>query len=169
MKLIEALKKLNFYKEKMDDLKKKIRDHSADMDFENPIYENQLEKVSEWMQMHNDTVKEYGRLKYCISKTNNETMVSIDLFGKSVTKSIFEWIIRRRELIMYEKAAWSCLTDKGLQDRNLQQSSGEIKTLKIRRYYDPVKRDKALFNLGEEPCLIDGALEIANATTDLIE
>ena len=169
MKIIEAMKKIKHLEEKTGDLSEKIKMHCADMDFENPVYSNQKEIVSGWIQSHNDVVKEISRLKYCLHKTNVMVEIPIIINGKSITKSIDEWIHRRHIGINLEKRAWQSLTDKNLKDQQILQSSGDIKLIKIRRYYDPKERDEYLSLLNEEPSIIDGTLEIANATIDLME
>ena len=41
--------------------------------------------------------------------------------------------------------------------------------VKLIRYYEPAKRDTAMDILRREPYTIDGALEVVNAVTDLVE
>lgn len=97
------------------------------------------------------------------------TPVTIIIDDKEVTKSITEWINRRRLLAALDKKTWSSLTNRGLRDNRIQQSQGTIIDVKVRYYFDPVKRDKMLDILTSEPFLIDSKLEVVNATTDLIE
>lgn len=169
MKIIEALKKINELTKKHVDLTEKIHQHCADMDFETSVYVNQQEKISEWLQSAKDIIQEIGRLKYCIQKTNVMTDVTIIIDDKEVTKSITEWINRRRLLAALDKKTWSSLTNRGLRDNRIQQSQGTIIDVKVRYYFDPVKRDKMLDILTSEPFLIDSKLEVVNAITDLIE
>jgi len=65
---------------------------------------------------------------------------------------------------MYKK-----LTDRNLREGILQNSMGQPTEVKIVRCYDPKARDERIMALESEPSLIDGKLEIANATIDLIE
>ncbi len=46
---------------------------------------------------------------------------------------------------------------------------GSITQIRIRRYYDPAVRDAKRELYRGEPSIIDGVLEVVNATTDLIE
>ena len=173
MKIIEALKKTKDLARKADDIKQKISQYHADMDFEQPTYktpEDQRKQIDEWLQAHSDIIKEIGKLKYQIQKTNVTHRVPIDMGGEIVTKSLYEWIDRRRSFATMERAAWDALNDKGLKNEGkVQKSDGNLITVSIRRYYDPKTRDKKREALSSEPSIVDGALEIANATLDLIE
>lgn len=50
----------------------------------------------------------------------------------------------------------------------LRASASESVHVTIIRNYDPVVRDKKLVTFKSEPYEIDAALEVVNATTDLI-
>lgn len=169
MKIIEALKKCKDLVRKADDLKVKISKNCADIDFETPLYTDQRGQVSEWIQAHGDVLKEILRLKHLIQKTNVSTPVSIEVDGKTVTKSICEWIVRRKYLIPIQLNMYSSIGDRGLKEGSFQQTNGLTSQAKIRRYYDPQERDKKMESLQQEPFLIDSRLEIVNATTDLVE
>lgn len=169
MKIIEAMKQIKDLQRKADDLKRKIGAHSADLDFETPLYENQKGQVAEWLQAHSDILKEVLRLRIAIQRTNLETMVTITVGGKAVTKCIAEWIHRRRDLAGEEYKAWSQLTDRGLKEGTITQSTGQLKEVKIRRYFDPLTRDQKIDEFRSEPHNIDATLEVVNAITDLIE
>lgn len=169
MKLIEALKKVKDLHKKADDLKEKISKHCADLDCETPVYADQKEQISRWVQSHSDILKEILSLNYRIAKTNLLTKVTIELGEKHVEKTIFEWILRRRKLAETEMLLWKSIGDRGLREGGINQSSGTIVQVKIRRYYDPKERDHKLSELSSEPSIIDGKLEIANCITDLLE
>lgn len=169
MKIIEALKKIKDLQKKADDLRSKLKSHSAHMDFETPPYQNQKEQVSQWLQAHSDILKEILRLRIAIMKTNLSTTIDIDLGGKTVSKTIAEWIYRRRDLAAAEKLAWQGLTDRGLKEGLAQNSMGINVQVKIIRCYEPAARDLAIAALDSEPTTIDGKLEIANAVTELLE
>jgi hypothetical protein len=169
MKLIEAMKKVKALQEKADDLRTKVSKHSADLDYETPLYTDQKKQVSEWLQAHSDIMKEILKLRIAIQKTNLATNVTISLGDKDVTKTIAEWIHRRRDLAGLEFEAWKKLTDRGLKEGTIQQSTGQLKEIKIRRYYDPVERDKKQELYRSEPQVIDATLEVINAVTDLVE
>lgn len=175
MKIIEGMKRVKQLKEKAADLVTKIATHSADYDFETPIYTDQREQVRQWLQAHSDIIKEILRLTVAIQRTNLATNVTIELGTKPVTKTIAEWIHRRgmgkglHGLARLELEAWSKLTDKNLKEGTVKQSSGELREVKIRRYYDPAQRDQMMELYRTEPHLIDATLEVVNATTDLIE
>lgn len=172
MKLIQAMKQIKDLQRKADDLKAKVKQFCADMDFETPVYGSvpkQKEQIDQWIQAHTDIMKEILRLRLAIQKTNLETSVSINLGGKAVTKSIAGWIHRRRDLANNDLAMWSCLTDRGLKDGKTQSTSGQEVIMKVRRYYEPAIKDEMTELYRSEPMIIDSTLEVINAVTDLIE
>jgi len=173
MKIIEGMKKIKDLQKKAEDYRGKITQYHADVDFENPTYgtvDDQKAQVSKWMQGHSDIIKEIGELKTRIQKTNILTSVTIELGDKKVSKTLAEWILRRREGALLEKSAWDALNDRGLMERGqAKKSTGEVIEVKLRRYYDPKERDAKKEALRSEPFVIDGALEVINATTDLLE
>ncbi len=170
MKIIEALKKLKDLARKADDLKDKVQKHCADLDCESPIYPDQKRQVSEWTQAHSDIVKEILTLRYAIQKTNIMTNVSIELDGKHVTKTIAEWIHRRKDLAKMEESLWQSLSDRGLRDSSYQVTKeSPLTQIKRRLYFDPLERDRKREIFRSEPSKIDSTLEIINATTELLE
>jgi uncharacterized protein Yka (UPF0111/DUF47 family) len=171
MKIIEALKKIKDLRRKADDLKEKIKLHCADLDCETAPYPDQRRQVAEWLQAHSDIIKEILHLKMSISRTNLATLVTIELGGKQVTKSIMEWIERRRELAKLEEDVHRMLTDRGLKDtyQNQLTPNAPITIIKKRLYFDPVERDRKIEMFRSEPSIIDATLEITNAITSLIE
>lgn len=168
MKIIEALKSLKDLDQKAFDLRAKIKDHSAYASFETPRYPDQKLQVSGWLQAHRDILQLIEKTQYLLQKTNVTVMVTIDLQGKKVTKSIAEWILRRRKLVALEVESYKLLTDKGIKEGQGQGPSGTLE-IKLIRAYEPKERDEKLEYLRAEPALIDGALEIVNATTDLLK
>jgi hypothetical protein len=169
MKIIEALKAGKELQRKADDLKSKVAQYCVHLSNEQPVYKEQAEQVKQWIQAYQDIIKEILRLRIAIQKTNLATDVSIIIDGKTVTKSIAEWIHRRRDLAVMEASIFNGLTDRGLREGQLKQSTGEIVNVTIVRYYDPATRDKMKEIYTSEPSLIDARLEITNATTDIIE
>lgn len=170
MKLIEAMKQIKDLQVKAEDLKKKIQHNHAHLSYESPIYgAEQKNRIDEWLQGYSDILKEILRLRVAIQKTNISTDVAIELGGKSVKKTIAEWIHRRRDLANLERGVWEAMNDKGLQEQRVKQSTGELLEVKIIRYYEPAKRDEKIELFRSEPMKIDSTLEIINAVTDLIE
>jgi len=172
MKLIEAMKQIKTLTAKAEDLRKKVQQYCADLDFETPTYgtaEEQRETVRGWIQAHSDVVKEILRLRVAIQRTNLQSNVAITLGDKAVTKSIAEWIHRRRDLAALDFESWKMLTDRGLKEGNIQTTAGGSKEIRIRRYYTPAERDKNLELYRAEPTTIDATLEVANAITELVE
>jgi len=170
MKIIEGLKKVKELEKKINDLIAKVELASADTELDTPLYPDQKAKVAEWMQAIHDLLLEIERLKYRIQKTNVLTEVTIELGNKQITKSISQWILRRQSFAEKEKYAWSRLTDRGLQTQATRSSNtSEPKYYKVRIYFDPQERDKMMSVYSSERSIIDGKLEIVNATTDLLE
>ena len=170
MKIIEAMKQIKDLQIKAEDLKKKIQHNHAHLSYESPIYgAEQKNRIDEWLQGYSDILKEILRLRVSVQKTNLSKDVTIELGGKQVTKSIAEWIHRRRDLATLEKSVWEIMNDKGLQEQRIKQSTNEILEVKILRYYEPAKRDEKIELFRSEPSKVDSTLEIINATTDLIE
>jgi hypothetical protein len=169
MKLIEGMKKITELQRKAEDLRSKVKLHCAHQSVEKPVYESQQNQIDEWIQAHSDILKEILKLRVAIQKTNLATPVTIELGGVNVTKSIAEWIHRRRELAITECAMWESLTDRGLREGVITTSQNEKVPVSIVRYYNPAKRDKNIDIFKNEPSVIDRTLEVKNAVTDLIE
>jgi len=169
MKIIEALKQIKYLVKKAEDLQQKIGSNCADMEFDQPLYSDMKLKISEWLQAHTDVVREVQRLRFRLQKTNVMTSLTIPLNDVSVTRTIFEWVQRRKDLAKLELDAWKKLTDRNLKDGQYQQTSGQMGIMKMRRYYDPSEKERKISMLTMEPMLIDSALEIVNCTTDLLE
>jgi len=169
MKIIEALKKTKELQKKADDLKEKICNNCSISSVDTPLYEDQSKQISEWLQAHSDVLKEKLRLQIAIQKTNIETFVDIEIGGKTISKSIAEWIHRRRDLSKQEKRCWAVLTDRGIIEGISNTPSGGKIEIKIQRFYDPKKKDEMISLFDSEPYAIDSKLEIVNAITDLTE
>ncbi len=169
MKVIEGLKGIKDLSRKADDLQDKISKHSAHLNVETPVYTDQKKQVREWLQAHSDVLKEMLRLRIAIQRTNLAVEVEIELGGKKVKKTIAEWIHRRRDLAGKEMNVWKVLTDKGLKEGFIKESSGEQREIKIIRCYEPEARDVMVELYISEPMIIDSRLEVINAVSDLIE
>lgn len=170
MKLIEALKKVKELTIKAEDLRGKVAKYCADQSHETAVYgDKQKEQINEWIQAHSDVLKEIARLRLAIQRTNLATQVTIELGGKQVTKSIAEWIHRRKDLAGLELAMWNGIGDRGLREGQIKTSTGELQDVKIRRYYDPRVRDVSVELYRTEPSRVDSVLEVQNAIVDVIE
>lgn len=169
MKIIEAMKRVKMNEEKITDLHQKIAQAAAQLSIETPLYENQKGKVREWLQSCEDISQENIRLLIAIQRTNLATSVTIELGTKQVTKTIAEWVWRRRKYATLDLQTWQKLTDKGIKEGVTQGPGGSAIEVKLVRHYDPELRDARLTLYREEPHVIDSVLEIVNATTDLVE
>ncbi len=169
MKIIEAMKLAKELQIKAEDLRKKVALHCAALDFETPMYRDQEEQVRQWIQAHSDISKKVLELRFAIQKTNLATTVEIEIGGKRVAKTIAEWIHRRRDLAKADESMWSLLTDRNLKEQRVQTTpGGPVTEIKIRRYFDPLKRDEMIELYRSEPGIIDRTLEVTNATTEIV-
>jgi hypothetical protein len=168
MKIIEAMKKVKANKEKITDLQNKIGQTCANLSFETPMYGSETgTKIKEWLQSCQDLSQDNIKLLVAIQKTNMQTQVTIDISEKTVTKSIAEWVWRRREYSKLDLLTFSKLTDRGLKEGAANTSTGVPVQITLVRHYDPQQRDTAMAMYQQEPHLIDAALEVVNAVTDL--
>ena len=170
MKIIEALKKIKENKQKIGELHQRIALNCANQNIETPLYgEETPDKIKEWLQSCTDISQQNVNLLCSIQKTNLQTMVTIELGNKSVTKSISEWVWRRREYARIDQETWSKLGDRNLKEGSYPSSQGVPNELKIVRHFNPSERDEKIDVYRSEPHKIDAALEIVNAVTDLVE
>lgn len=170
MKIIEAMKRVKMNKEKVADLRRRIATASAHLSIETPAYADPTAQIKEWLQSCTDLSQESVKLLVAIQKTNLSTPVTISLNGQNITKPIAEWVWRRREYAKADMETWAQLTDRGLKPTLVQQSTGtDPLKVELVRNYDPATRDDRLALYRAEPHVIDSALEIVNATTDLVE
>lgn len=169
MKIIEALKKCKQLRKKANDLMVKVKENSAMLNCETPLYEKPEEQIKEWIQSHHDTVKEIEKLMLAVNKTNLNTLVKIKIGNNDIEKSISAWILRRRELALLERDIWKSQTDRNLKEGQIKESTGNVLEIKVIRYYNPKERDLKVELYDNEPIIIDSTLEVINAQTDLIE
>lgn len=173
MKIIEAMRRIKYNQEKIADLQNKISAISAYQDIQPTEYKDQAPSVcAAWVQTCMDLSLENVRLNVAITKTNVLTPVTINIGGKDITKSIAEWILRRRIYAKSDEITWSRLTDKGLKPVGYmkEEDGKQIPAFsKVILCFDPKQRDEKIAEFRSEPSLINAALEIVNAITDLVE
>lgn len=169
MKIIEAMKRVKANKEKIVDLQQRVANYCANLSFETPLYGAETSaRITEWLQSCDDLSKDNAQLLVAIQRTNLATMVPITLGDNTITKSIAEWIWRRREYAAIDLATWQKLGDRSLREGMTQSSTGEKMEVKIVRHFDPEQRDKKIAMYKSEPHEIDAALEVVNAVTELV-
>jgi hypothetical protein len=169
--IVGAMKLRKRLAEKVADLEQKIAHNHAHLENTEPMYKEQEKVISSWIQARHDCIRTMGDLSIAIQKTNLQTNVEIVLGGKSITKSIAQWVLRRRELAPLDLRAYAVLNDRGLREVPVQDPSDKTKVnvIKVKRYYDPATRDKMIDLFTHEPSRIDAALETANATTEIVD
>jgi hypothetical protein len=170
MKIIEAMKKVKTNKDKIADLQAKIAQYCVNLSFETPTYGTETaNKIKEWLQSCDDISKDNAKLLVAIQRTNLATPVTIQLGDNAVTKSIAEWVWRRREYAAIDLSTWTKLGDRNLKEGQVINSNSERVDVRIVRHFDPVHRDKMVTIYRSEPHEIDAALEVVNAVTDVVE
>lgn len=171
MKIIEALKTIKLNRQKIADFQQRISKLAATTNLETPQYgEDQKKQVEALVQSCHDLGQDNIALTIRIQKTNLATPVSIDLGDKTVTRTIAEWVARRREYAGADFTTYSMLSDRGIKEGHIAVPGQTEKVeIKIVRHFDVAARDAKLDQLRAEPILIDSALEIINAVTDLHE
>lgn len=169
MKIIQAMKLIKSNKEKIEDLKARIKSSCANLSHETPLYgPTTATKIEGWLQSIRDLLHDNMEMSLKIQKTNLATPVTITIGDKNITKSIAEWVLRRRLFAAVEHSSWAMLTDRGLKEGVMKTSVGDLQVT-IQRHYNPDLRDKMLDMLRSEPHLIDSTLETVNAVTDLVD
>lgn len=171
MKLIEAMKSIKRIQNRIEAKNSKIREHAARLENEEEHYTR--EDVQRMVQSNIDSIAEIARARLAITATNLATSVTIKIGDEHVTKPIAYWILRRRELADLERSVIGSLNDRNLQPvaYKIENKEGpdEVGVHNVVRNFSIKGRDERMSALSEEPALIDAALEIANATTDLVE
>lgn len=170
--IVQALKKMKSLKEEVEATRQLISAHCADYSNESPVYETvekQKQQISAWMQSVEDKLQAYTRLSLRVKYTNLMTPVTIPMDDSfNLTLSLEEWILLRREISPIKQLLFSSIGDRSLKDKEVRTSAGGTETVQVRRYYDPVLRDKLLMRAKTLPALIDSYLEVVNATTPLM-
>lgn len=172
MKIIEAMKRVKNNEEKVTDLQNKIASCSANLSYETPIYGDETKKkLLEFAQSCEDISQENVRLLCAIQRTNLQTKVTIEVGGKQVTKTVAEWVWRRRKYSKLDHNTWFQFNDRGLKSKEgiINTSTGSPMEIKLIKHYDIDTVDNKRELYRSENHIIDSNLEIINATTDLIE
>ncbi len=171
MKIIEAMKRVKSNTEKIADLHNKIANNCANLSLETETYGADTEKkLKEFAQSCEDLSQENIRLLCAIQRTNLQTNVTIELEGRQVTKTIAEWVWRRRKYAQLDLMTWNQFSDRGLRQKEgfVNGSTGPVE-VKLRKHFDQEHVDKKKEMYRSEIHKIDSHLEIVNATTDVIE
>lgn len=170
MKLIQAMKLIKANDAKIVDLQNKIALNCANLSNETPMYGTETTKqINSWLQTCLDLTQENAKLHTQIQRTNLATQVTMQLGDKSVTKSIAEWIWRRRLYAAVDLKTVGQLTDRKLKEGTYISSTNVQTEVRIQRHFDPVVRDKMAAVFLSEAGIIDSDLEVVNAVTDLLE
>ena len=169
MKIIEALKKIKANDQKISDLNNRIAANCARKSIETSAYDDPIKTVSGWINSVQDLILDNERLTYLIHRTNVETEVTIEIGDNTITKTIDQWLYRRRNGAVKALQTYQRLSDRGLKSEAMKQTDGTILQIDVVRHFDAAERDKKVDLLTSEPLVIDARLEIINAITDLVE
>ena len=172
MKIIEALKRIKSNRDKVYDLINKVRENSARLSSQTSPYGDEAAakaQVQSWIDTVKSVLRENEVLANRVHRTNVATQVTIELGGKQVTKSIDEWLTRRKDGVDLEQMLWQSVGDRGLKETLATKPDGTTEHIVVVRHYDVRMRDENLSVMLTEKSEIDSALEIVNATTDLLE
>jgi len=178
LKIIECMREIKSTKKKIDDTLKLLSEAGADLEHHKPKYgtpEEQTAQVVSWLDRVRSLTDRISELRLALSRTNNSVPVTIVIDEKPITKTISEWIYRRQELAMYDLQAWKIVgakerTLRPEQVQELDANKNPVMVLKnVRRFYNVREREHQMEVFSSEPSVIDGALEVANATTDIVD
>ena len=171
LKLTQGLKLQKSMISDIAQLEALVTKHSADFENETPLLgdaSKQCAQVAAWAQSARQLENDLEWLNLRIQKTNNATLVTVELAGKQVTKPLTSWIHRRQKGCDRMTSLEQAHNDRGLKEQSIRNSSGVTETMKIRRYYDPQAQAQRIMDAKREKSLIDSTLEVVNATTDLL-
>jgi hypothetical protein len=168
MRIIEALKKKKANLARMTSILGLVKINSAALSSTVSGYKDPVAQLQSWVDEYNSLVNENEELLHRVHETNLSTLVTITIGGNTITQSIDRWIYRRQAGIDAQSALYAGMTDCGLRASLVPQPTGEAIHVTVVRFFDPELRDRKLSELQSEPYAIDSALEIINATTDLV-
>ena len=168
MTLIEAMKELKVIEKKMARNTDEISKYAAQQEIQKPIFETekaQREEVEKRVQANEDLAFRYMDLKERIEKTNVATKLP---FGSRML-SISALLVLRRKLGSAIVGTYRAMDDSHIRGvlRGHGISSGP--EVKIVRFYDEKMKMEKLGEWHDLLEAIDGRLEVANATTELLE
>lgn len=171
MKIIEALKNLKTIEKRMEANCGKIAQYCSYISCETPVFETeqrQRQEVESLIQANGDLQKEYLRLKVAIERSNIETNVFVS--GKNY--KISELITIRRGLGTFMRKTYESLNPgPSVNKITAVYRSGMDATNppRIIQLYKETEKNERMKEIEELLASIDAALEITNATTDLVE
>ena len=170
--IIHALKRMKSIKQEVEATRLMIAAHCADYQNESPVYgtpEAQSAQIVSWLKSIEDKLKNFSELSLRVQYTNLVTPVTIQITDdKRLTLPLQEWVLLRREITPIKSLVYGSIGDRSLKDKEVRTSAGSTETVPVRRYYDPIHRDKMVMLYKTLPSVIDSHLEVVNATTPLL-
>ena len=168
MKIIEALKELPVLEKRIAKQSQQIADYAGLSSQEESPFgtrEEHLKRVTALVQSNFDLAARYAKLKRALAVTN--ATVKVGIAGE--TKTIAEWIVFKDKTGDQLKFTLNALNLDRVQ-RRLRDTPVDItQGVKIERMYNEDEKNALLEAVRAQEDGIDAALEITNATTDLLE
>ena len=169
MKIIDALKELPLIEKKVHKNAEQVEKYASYGSHVGAEFEDQAQQEKELkslLQSNKDLLERYRKLKLALSKTNNETVVTIN--DKAMT--ITEWIIFRNKTSSLATSVYNRLTTRKAESdiRNTQVNLNEGQVVGIVKCYQEKDKNNALEYVADLYSQIDATLERVNATTDLV-
>lgn len=170
MKLIEALKELPILEKRIQKNCEIISEHAGVALAEESPYGSEMEhrlKIESLVQANLDLATHYEKLKRAIHMTNSATTVTID----GVTKTVDEWITFRTGTGQALLNTYRSLNMDKVNNRSKSTALTHTaleQGVAQKRMYDQERRDAELDRIMQLVEHVPGALEVVNATTDLI-
>lgn len=171
MKIIEALKELPLIEKRIAQMISDINQYASLISSEEPALGTEdahKKKVKGLKQKAFDLIRHYEKIKNTLEKTNCKVVVEIE----GVKKTIREWITVRKDTGKLYSAVFDAFNIKHATD--LLNSvridvTKEGVNVSLKRMYseDEIKQEREKSDLIISR--IDAALEVVNATTDLVE
>lgn len=170
MKIIEALKELPLIEKKVKKNNEKIREYSSFGSHVGPAFdtqEQQNKEVDSLIQSNKDLIYRYMKIKHSLNLTNLKTDVTIN--GQTCT--IADWIIWKQKTGQMFLSTYANLSTSigeshiRIHQANLQDGI----QIGIVKCYSETFKNTNIDSIQDTIDKIDAALEMVNATTDLIE
>lgn len=162
MKIVEGLKRLQSIEKKIKNNNKQITKYSSLINTERPHFDNQKEAVGNLLETNKNLFEEYLSLKDQIDRTNNTVTVTIG----SETRTINQFLNIKRRMGKLLIESYESLNDSHSEDRFSRFRGDGIHVV---RFYDENIKNQNIEYWSDILDQIDGALEVANATVDIVE
>lgn len=166
MKIIEALKELPVLEKRIARNNEQIKEYAGLPSWETSPFGGaglQTDKVQSLVQSNLDLIDRHSKLTLALAITN--TQVKVDIGGE--VKTITEWIAFRRKTYALMKSTFDSLDVSAAIERAGRPKVELTEGVKVERMFSEENKLKSLERIRAIRDLVDGTLEVVNATTDL--